>query len=65
MKKVNIKDYSFIQVGSPVIPKGKREVVYIIEILNEKIITTNGTYQKENLNSVVHVATTLMCFSLN
>jgi hypothetical protein len=60
---VNItKDYSFIQIDSPVVPKGKKEVVYIIEILGDNIFTTNGSYKKEQLNSAIEVAKILMYF---
>jgi hypothetical protein len=54
------KDYSFIQVGMPVVPKGKKEVVYIIEILGDHIFTTNGSYKKEQLSSVIEVAKIFM-----
>jgi hypothetical protein len=50
------KDYSFIQVGSPAVPKGEKVVVYIIEILGENIITTGGSYYKEQLSSVIEIA---------
>ncbi len=50
------KDYSFIEVGNPAVPKGKKEVVYIIEILGDIIFTTNGSYKKEQLRSVIEVA---------
>tara|TARA_R110002096_G_scaffold114977_4_gene249150 strand:- start:1961 stop:2164 length:204 start_codon:yes stop_codon:yes gene_type:complete len=56
MKTQLEKDYSFIEVGSPVVPRGKREVVYIIEILGDNIITTNGSYKKEQLSSVIEIA---------
>jgi hypothetical protein len=59
------KDYSFIQIGMPVVPKGKKEVVYIIEILGDCIITTNGSYKKEQLNSVIEVAKIIDYFTNN
>lgn len=51
-----MKDYSFIQVGKPAIPIGKKEVVYIVEILGDKVITTNGSYKKEQLSSIFEIA---------
>lgn len=51
-----LKDYSFIKVGAPAVPKGKKEVVYIIEILGNNIFTTNGNYKKEQLISVIETA---------
>jgi hypothetical protein len=59
------KDYSFIQIGIPVVPKGKKEVVYIIEILSDCIITTNGSYKKEQLSSVIEVAKIIEHFTNN
>lgn len=59
------KDYTFIKVGFPVVPRGIKEVVYITEILGENIFTTNGCYKKEQLNSIVYVSTLLECFSKN
>jgi hypothetical protein len=65
MKNLFQKDYSFIQVGMPVVPKGKNEVVYIIEILGDNIFTTNGSYKKEQLSSVIEIANLLQSFSDN
>lgn len=55
-------DYDFIKVGEPVCPKygsgipGKkhyeRTVEYITEILGDLIITTGGSYKKEDLENV-------------
>lgn len=59
-------DYDFIKIGAAVCPKygsgipGKkhyeRTVEYITEILGDLIITTGGSYKKEDLESVVTVA---------
>ncbi len=59
------KDYSFIKVGMPVVPSGKKEVVYIIEILGDNIFTTNGSYKKEQLSSVIEVAKIIEYFNNN
>lgn len=59
------KDYSFIQIGTPVVPKGIKEVVFIIEILGDCIITANGIFKKEQLSSVIEVAKILEYFTNN
>lgn len=59
------KDYSFIKVGTPVVAKGKKEVVYIIEIIGDNIFTTNGSYKKEQLSSVLEVAEIMKYFYNN
>lgn len=65
MKPQLEKDYSFIQVGRPVVPRGKKEVVYIIEILSDNIITTNGSYKKEQFSSVIEIAGIIAYFDYN
>jgi hypothetical protein len=48
-------DFSFIEVGKPVAVLGKKIVVYVLEILGDIIITTEGTYKKEQLVSLVDI----------
>ena len=49
-------DYSFIEVGKPVVVRGESIIAYVIEIFGETIITTGGNYKKEQLSSVIEVA---------
>ena len=63
-------DQDFIKIGNPVCPKygsgnpgsehNERIVVYITEIWGDLIITTGGSYNKEDLGSVQTVATRLI-----
>ena len=53
------------KIGRPVCPKGEKIVVYIIEILGDTFITTNGSYKKEELESVITVAQRLQREKLN
>lgn len=50
-----LKDYSFVRIGAPAVPRGLEEVVYIIDIDGDKILTTNGTYTREQLSSTVRI----------
>jgi hypothetical protein len=55
-------NYDFIKIGEPVCPKYgsgipgekhyERTIEYITEILGDLIITTGGSYKKEDLESV-------------
>jgi hypothetical protein len=49
-------DFSFIQVGRPVVVIGEKLIVYVIEILGDNILTTEGNYKKEQLVSVMDIA---------
>jgi hypothetical protein len=48
-------DFSFIQLGIPVVVIGEKIVVDVIEILGDNIITTDGTYKKEQLVSLMDI----------
>jgi hypothetical protein len=48
-------DFSFIQQGIPVVVIGEKIVVDVIEILGDNIITTDGTYKKEQLVSLMDI----------
>jgi hypothetical protein len=59
-------NYDFIKIGNPVCPKygsgdpgsehDGKTVEYITEIIGDLVITTGGSYKKEDLESVIDVA---------
>jgi len=65
MKNLFQKDYSFIEVGEPVVIHSEKVVAYVIEILGETIITTGGSYKKEQLSSLLEAYKLLSSFSNN
>lgn len=65
MKNLFPKDCSFIEVGKPVVIHSEKIIAYVIEISGETIITTAGSYKKEQLSSVITTYRLLSSFSDN